>query len=280
MARNQQQELVFNTAIELNDIAISLIERGCYQLAMETLRIATLIMKNHCCLHPTQNLASNDNITLPIQNEYSNVGLLQCKLQDAAWKLWLPHQTLETNKSTNNRVWVVWVISEDEHPATVACFCADNGFMRSHAGEGGQEQVFILIRLCCMDEMNEILTTMTTEMAAKIIYNYCIATQCLAISMTMVLCHWQKLEVQAFSALKIAFTNTLNDQDGICSDINKFNRASVLMLLMLHHLIDLSHKLGDDLHFHDYSMCLHKLQRWISILCKMQSTTLGHASAT
>jgi len=277
MARNEQQELHFNTAVELNDIAISLIEQGCYRPAMETLRDAALIMKNRCCLQQTQHGISEVNTTLPLQVE-PDLGFLQSKLQNAARRLWISQQTLETNRK-KNRI-CVHVISEDERPSTVARFCANNRVANGYDGGGGLDQAFILIRLCHLDDMNEILNT-TSEVASKttvIMYNYGIATRCLATSMTTTHFQRQKLEVRAYSTLKIIFANTMNGQDGICLDV-KFNRALVVMFLMLHHLIDLSHKLGNDFHLQQYLMCLHKLQHWISVLCEMQSSTQGHAPA-
>jgi len=201
-------------------------------------------------------------------------------LQNAAKRLWILQQTLETNNKSKNSLCVIQVISEDERPATVARSCANHEVARGYQVGGDLDQAFIMIRLCRMDAMNEVLTPTTTEMEAKLIYNYSIASRCLAVSLKMLHCDQQKLEFQAFSPLKIAFANMLNDQDGMCSDFNKFNRALVLMLLMLHHLIDLLHKLGNDLHYQEYSTCLHKLQHWIDVLsCEMQSTTLSHASA-
>jgi len=64
------------------------------------------------------------------------------------------------------------VISEDEHPSTVPRYsCANDGVEHGYQVRGSLDQAFILIRLCCMHEMNEILTTAIIEMATKIIYN-------------------------------------------------------------------------------------------------------------
>jgi len=279
MARHEQQHAlaVVNTAVELNDIAISLIERGCYRPAIATLRDAASIMKNHCGLQQmqTQHLTNDLNRTLPFPTT-CNLGFVQSKLQIAAQRLRISQQTLETNKS-EKRVCVVRVISEDECPAMVARSCANHGATR-YEGDG-QDQVFILIRPCRAD-MNEMQTT-TTEIAAKtmvILYNYSIAIRCLGTTMTTTHCHRQKLEAQAFSILKIAFANTLNDHDQTWSEV-KFNRALVLMFLMLHNLIYITHKLRNDLHFQQYLTCLHKLQHWINVLFEMQGASQAHASA-
>jgi len=76
MARNEQQEVVFNTAIKINEIAISLIERGCYRPTMERLRDATSIMQNCCGVQQTQHLTGEVHRTLPIQVASSNLDFL------------------------------------------------------------------------------------------------------------------------------------------------------------------------------------------------------------
>jgi hypothetical protein len=223
----------FKAVAHLNNTGVCLIQRQCYHQAIETFNDAISIVKVMLCSRLTDLTSRGHAVDV------------QDKLRKAAMRLSTSKpSTVEFVKNIS-----VEVLSDDESPTHF--YCGKN----SHSLTNGVYLVRIEPDYFDIPSKNALAIHSST-----ILYNYGMAYKCLS-SLSTCIPRARKYNAGALHVFKTAHSALLSlDYSGEDNRRTPFHPFLLLNLLVLHHLVELTHQRGVECVQNEYSSYLGRVR--------------------
>jgi hypothetical protein len=255
----------FKAAVYLNNTGVSLLQRRCYRQAVETFRDAIIVIKAPSpSSSPIEDHATSRGLEAPVLERRGCFLAMQEKLRVAAQRLSNP---MPSTGDIANQI-SVQVLSDDEGPNSLLCgaYLQATGSLCSDASK-----TVYLVRMEPADFEDPSEKDAAVE-ASVILYNYSMGFRCLYSASTSPL-FATRFHSASFDIGRNAYSTLTTRGNG---DIA---RTIFVALIVIRHLVDLSHQLGRERDYNEFLSHHCILQASVRKLGAMQSK-LGERAAS